>query len=383
MKKFLLPTFLIYLFLLSNCFAQTYGWYVIDPVSISGTPGFSDLFFTDENTGWITTSTTGNIFKTINGAASFSTQVMIDANNAYSGGASGFVYNSTNGGLNWDFLGTMATTLTDMDFATSNQGYACGNGGAVFSITPGGVTNLNSPSASFLNGISAPSVNNVWVCGGNRIYYYNGTTFTSQIAPAGAFNDIHFINNLEGWVVGDLGVIGHTTDGGADWVSQTNPDTQNRSLFGVFFLDSDNGWAVGNGGVILHTTDERTTWAVEGAGLTTAFLRGVQFTSTTNGYVVGNVKTLIKYGELTSVENEEEPPTEFSLSQNYPNPFNPTTKIKFRIPRGFGASPFAKGGTQGGFVSLKVYDVLVNKVATLVNEELSTGTYEVEFSATG
>ena len=99
MKKFLLPTFLIYLFLLSNCFAQPrqngaqeYGWQVIDPVSIPGTPGFSDLFFTDENTGWITTSTTGNIFKTIDGAASFSTQVtnfgisaicMIDANNGY------------------------------------------------------------------------------------------------------------------------------------------------------------------------------------------------------------------------------------------------------------------------------------------------------------
>jgi len=53
--------------------------------------------------------------------------------------------------------------------------------------------------------------------------------------------------------------------------------------------------------------------------------------------------------------------------QNYPNPFNPGTKIKFTIP-------------QTGFTSLKVYDVLGNKVTTLVNEEKPAGEYEVEFS---
>ena len=63
------------------------------------------------------------------------------------------------------------------------------------------------------------------------------------------------------------------------WNTQTNPDTQNRSLYSVFFLDSDNGWAVGNGGIILQTTNGGTTWTIEGAGLTTAFLRGVHFTS--------------------------------------------------------------------------------------------------------
>jgi hypothetical protein len=57
---------------------------------------------------------------------------------------------------------------------------------------------------------------------------------------------------------------------------------------------------------------------------------------------------------------------EFSLSQNYPNPFNPSTKIKFTIP-------------QTDFATLKVYDVLGNEVATIVNEEKSAGRYEVEF----
>ncbi|NWG29640.1 MAG: T9SS type A sorting domain-containing protein [Ignavibacteriaceae bacterium] len=69
-----------------------------------------------------------------------------------------------------------------------------------------------------------------------------------------------------------------------------------------------------------------------------------------------------------SVETEKELPTKFSLSQNYPNPFNPTTNIEFRI-------------ADFGFVSLKVYDVLGNEIATLVNEKKPAGEYEVEFDA--
>ncbi len=60
-------------------------------------------------------------------------------------------------------------------------------------------------------------------------------------------------------------------------------------------------------------------------------------------------------------------PNKFSLEQNYPNPFNPTTNIQYTM-----------GSKQ--FVSLKVYDVLGNEIATLVNEEKSAGNYKVEFS---
>jgi hypothetical protein len=68
---------------------------------------------------------------------------------------------------------------------------------------------------------------------------------------------------------------------------------------------------------------------------------------------------------------------DFRLEQNYPNPFNPSTKIKYQIPLGFAASPFSKGG----FVTLKVYDILAREVATLVNEEKPVGTYEVTWYA--
>ncbi len=66
-------------------------------------------------------------------------------------------------------------------------------------------------------------------------------------------------------------------------------------------------------------------------------------------------------------------PEEFSLNQNYPNPFNPVTSIEYTVPSN------VKSETAN--VTLKVYDVLGNEVATLVNENKSAGIYEVEFNA--
>ncbi|MFI5236941.1 MAG: T9SS type A sorting domain-containing protein [Ignavibacteriales bacterium] len=79
--------------------------------------------------------------------------------------------------------------------------------------------------------------------------------------------------------------------------------------------------------------------------------------------------------EIVSVKNEEPIASEFILEQNYPNPFNPSTKIKFAVPSNF--------KSEMSNVSLKVYNVLGNEVAVLVNEEKSEGSYEVEFTGTG
>jgi hypothetical protein len=92
----------------------------------------------------------------------------------------------------------------------------------------------------------------------------------------------------------------------------------------------------------------------------------------------GNTSNFAKLNRLTDVKDEEQISTEFSLEQNYPNPFNPSTKIRFTIPAS-SLNPFSKG--EGILVSLKIYDVLGNEVATLVNEEKPAGVYEVTFDA--
>jgi hypothetical protein len=81
---------------------------------------------------------------------------------------------------------------------------------------------------------------------------------------------------------------------------------------------------------------------------------------------------------IVNVDDEKDNnsiPASFSLSQNYPNPFNPTTKIKFTIPS-------VETSQRDVFTTLKVYDILGNEVATLVNEEKPAGSYEIDFDGT-
>ena len=80
--------------------------------------------------------------------------------------------------------------------------------------------------------------------------------------------------------------------------------------------------------------------------------------------------SLVKYNtSLTAIDDQQNiQPSSFSLRQNYPNPFNPSTIIQYQV-------------SSNSQVSLKVYDVLGNEVATLVNEEKPAGSYEVEFKS--
>jgi len=70
--------------------------------------------------------------------------------------------------------------------------------------------------------------------------------------------------------------------------------------------------------------------------------------------------------DVVDVENEISSPANFQLNQNYPNPFNPSTVISWQL-------------AVRSFVTLKIYDVLGNEVATLVNEEKPAGNYKMDF----
>jgi len=63
-------------------------------------------------------------------------------------------------------------------------------------------------------------------------------------------------------------------------------------------------------------------------------------------------------------------PQGYAVSQNYPNPFNPTTTIDFSVPK-------------SSFVTLKVYDILGKEIKTLINKEMNSGNFKINFDATG
>ncbi len=120
----------------------------------------------------------------------------------------------------------------------------------------------------------------------------------------------------------------------------------------------------------------------------TAFHSGYSYTSINTGIdsiltvvIAGGVtpgpsitgQTLV-YRDTISITGISETgnniPSGFCLKQNYPNPFNPTTVISWQLP-------------VRSHVSLKVYDVLGNEVAELVNEEQIAGTHQINFDANG
>ncbi|MBT8378528.1 MAG: T9SS type A sorting domain-containing protein [Ignavibacteria bacterium] len=96
----------------------------------------------------------------------------------------------------------------------------------------------------------------------------------------------------------------------------------------------------------------------------------VVFVQSTGSKTIYQSET-ISYSDLivTSADNNNQITDEFILEQNYPNPFNPTTKINFAIP-------------QSGVTTIKVYNILGNEVATLLDRELTAGKHDVNFDAT-
>jgi len=144
----------------------------------------------------------------------------------------------------------------------------------------------------------------------------------------------------------------------------------------------------GSSKVCLYTVDLRTNTLYEPTGVYTLPIYYLVGSVSMDMMVNGNIlvaggstssdyyynfnpvaNTIIIEPSITKVEPiNKNLPTDFNLQQNYPNPFNPSTKISFSL-------------NKEGFTSLKVYDILGNEVATLIEEEMSTGNYEIEFNS--
>ena len=127
-----------------------------------------------------------------------------------------------------------------------------------------------------------------------------------------------------------------------------------------------------NGTLLSSDSQVSFTWISNGG----FFQADIDTTTGTSGTVSLTSASLVQFAAAPLAVNESNinSPAGFALYQNYPNPFNPSTKIRYSI------SPSSSNGSNN-LVTLKVYNILGNEVASLVNEEKPAGTYEVEFNS--
>ena len=216
------------------------------------------------------------------------------------------------------------------------------NNGEVFVGTNSGVFRLNGFS---------------WVEKNSGLTNTNVTTLTS-------FNG----NLFAGTAQGSVGGVYVSTDNGDSWILSLN-DGWVTSLFNIG--SSIFAGSFGNG--VWRSTNNGTSWSQINDGFGGGAYYVMSLGADNQYLFAGTSASSIWRRPLSQVVtdiNDEiiAHPSEFLLGQNYPNPFNPITKIKWQSP-------------ESGHQTLKIYDVLGNEVATLVDEIKPAGSYEIDFNA--
>jgi len=329
-----------------------------------------DIFFLDRTLGWAVSWEAFNypfgtyVLKTTDGGLNWNSSTFPEENifsqcilfqdslNGWMGGKPYPIVRTTDGGIFWteaeiDSSNFSQFPVFDIQFFNSKYGYASGGVidccGIIWWTTNGGDhwQVIDTPFIALepvyqlytkdsLNVLGVGGDFESWGFGVGMMRTSNGGSSWAweYIGISGVAWDIDFRNENEAWApLGGEQKLIYSLDAGLNWTAVPTPDS--AIIFKMIFTDSLHGFGVGlDGAIIKYKPDS-------------------------------NVNVFVPQ-KLT--------PEGFILHQNFPNPFNPNTKIGFRI------SNFE-------FVSLKVYDVLGREVASLVDEELAAGSYEIDFVA--
>jgi len=106
-------------------------------------------------------------------------------------------------------------------------------------------------------------------------------------------NDVCFVNEQKGWVVGKGGLIQFTGDGGATWETQHKNETWDENFNSVYFTNENEGWVVG-WGQIYHTSDAGQNWGKQTKPYSLGDLEDVFFVDEDTGWIVGYYKIILK-----------------------------------------------------------------------------------------
>ncbi len=365
---------------------QTSGWQVQN----SGvSANFKAIHFASSTVGGAV-GTDGTIVTTSNGGDLWNVQNSgttaqlwdihyISDSSAWVVGNSGTILYTSNGGSTWtpQVSGTN-NFLFDVFFVSPLIGWVVGSDGLILNTVNGGTTWTTqiSGTTQALRAVFFVSEIEGWAVGLSSTVLKTtdaGITWTPQTANFGSYYDVHFISATQGWIVGGTGgIVVTTNDGGSTWTNL--PSGLTPLLLSVHFVSPTKGWfnmstSTNSGSSIRTTNDGGISWTVQATPINVA-TEDAYFINAGLGWAAGNNGIILKFIDLTVRVDDDDFTyiSDFVLEQNYPNPFNPSTNIKYTVE-------------SGQFISLKVYDILGNEVATLVNEEKSAGLYNIKFNA--
>ncbi len=299
-------------------------------------------------------------------------------------GASGAVYRRGPNDTFWSHIRIGTTsTVRSIVFATPSRVYLCGDDGLFgVSADSGWTWNIRFlPERMNHHSLVVARNGRLVVAAGEGWLYSSsdsGATWTRTMNPSNKpIYKLASVTESELWGVGQAGAVVVSFDGGETWQDRSIPAlalNHSMALRAIAAVGQEFVTVVGDGGAIYTTADRRLTWFRQ-HGWVPNDLHAIKYVSSTEGYVAGNNGLVLATTQppiLTSAALTPVIAADFHLFQNYPNPFNATTVIGYSIPVGaIHESPL--------HVTLKVFNLLGQEVATLVDEEKHPGTYEVRF----
>jgi len=337
----------------------------------------------------------GTLLRTTDGGDTWQSQIIspmnfwvseyMDSSNIFIGGSIangyGYILRSQNAGVSWDTVYQVLYKYPQSMCRLGEQSLiVTASDGLIIKSTDLGDswTTVNTPRQYHCRLSFIDSLNGLLSFDDGHIYRTTngGNSWNSEWPFYAELRDIQMLNIEDAVAVGFYGTIISTITDHIMPVELTSFSGYCENQ-GVYLSWSTSTELNNNGFEIQRCTDKNnwyTVGFVKGVGTTSEpqhykFVNDVSHISSPNLYY--RLKQMDFNGTFeysNTLEVEINVPIKFSLEQNYPNPFNPSTKISWQSP-------------VGSWQTLKVYDILGNEVATLVNEYRNPGNYEVDFQS--